>query len=286
MALLAKAQGVAAAYPPLLAQAIRLAETVNFGNHGRRRPGTGEAFWQYRPAMPGDSLRQIDWRRSGRGDETFVREEESQIAQSVLFWCDNAASMTYQSGGASKAERAQLLTLALAHLALRGGERVGSAAGGLKTRAGLGQMDRLYAYLADQAASGDYGRPLVDGLVPGAFGVFLSDFLGPLHPIEAALGAALDRGTLGVLVTVLDSAEMNFNFKGRTVFQSMEGSVVHETNQAADLQAGYDDALQKRIKTISDYAAAAGWGFHLHSTDQSPKAALAWLHGYISGAMT
>jgi len=114
--------------------------------------------------------------------------------------------------------------------------------------------------------------------------VVMSDFLGPLMPIETALGAALNRGTMGVLVMILDPNEAQFSFKGRSIFQSMGGSIAHETQQAADLHDGYQAALEKRIKTVTQYAAAAGWGFHLHITDQSPKTALAWLYSYISGA--
>ena len=34
-----------------------LAATVMLGEHGRRRAGLGDEFWQYRPAHAGDSAR-------------------------------------------------------------------------------------------------------------------------------------------------------------------------------------------------------------------------------------
>ena len=57
---------LAATLPPLLADAEHLASTMLLGEHGRRRSGTGEEFWQYRPAMASDEARLIDWRRSAR----------------------------------------------------------------------------------------------------------------------------------------------------------------------------------------------------------------------------
>ena len=85
------AQLEASRFPALLARAEHLAGTVLLGEHGRRRSGMGDDFWQYRPLRSGDSYRNIDWRRSGRGDEQFVREREWQIAQSVQLWVDGGA---------------------------------------------------------------------------------------------------------------------------------------------------------------------------------------------------
>ena len=82
----AKAEEQAARLPPLLARAEHLAGAVLLGEHGRRRAGMGDDFWQYRPAQIGDSRRMIDHRRSAMGDVQFVREREWQIAQSVMLW--------------------------------------------------------------------------------------------------------------------------------------------------------------------------------------------------------
>ena len=59
------AEKIAGALPPLLAQAEMLAATVAMGEHGRRRAGTGENFWQYRQAAPG--RRALDGRLAAIG---------------------------------------------------------------------------------------------------------------------------------------------------------------------------------------------------------------------------
>ena len=136
-----RAEALGQTLPPLLAEAEMLASTVMMGEHGRRRAGLGDEFWQYRPAHQGDSARMIDWRRSARSDAHFVREREWQAAQSVTIWVDPAKSMSFTGdrSRAPKSDRAKLLGLALAVLLLRGGERVGLA--GLATpRAGRTQL--------------------------------------------------------------------------------------------------------------------------------------------------
>ena len=66
-----RAEQLAAGYPALQAEAERVAAVVAQGVHGRRRPGQGETFWQYRNYQPSDSANQIDWRRSARGDQSI-----------------------------------------------------------------------------------------------------------------------------------------------------------------------------------------------------------------------
>ena len=73
----AGAEAASAALPALMLSAERLAASLTAGAHGQRRAGTGEDFWQYRPATQGDTARSIDWRRSARSDGQFVRDREA-----------------------------------------------------------------------------------------------------------------------------------------------------------------------------------------------------------------
>ncbi|HCY99257.1 MAG TPA: DUF58 domain-containing protein [Rhodobacter sp.] len=253
------------------------------GEHGRRRAGQGDEFWQYRPAHQGDAARSIDWRRSARSDAHFVREREWQAAQSVSLWVDGSRSMGFSGAKdrAPKLDRARVLALALAVLLLRGGERVGIA--GLPPRPGRAQIMALMDALERDLATDDYGSPQVVGMVPHGRAVFLSDFLGDLDPIETALTAAADRGVKGVMVQVLDPAEEDFPFDGRTIFESMGGSLRHETLKAGDLRGRYLDRLATRKARLADLARAVGWHFHTHHTGEPAQMALLWAYGALEG---
>lgn len=277
----ARAEALGQALPPLLAEAEHLAATVILGDHGRRRSGMGDEFWQYRPAHAGDSARMIDWRRSGRSDAHFVREREWQAAQSVTLWVDPSRSMSFSGdkSRASKADRAQLLALALATLLLRGGERVGLAGIAAPPRSGRAQLERLALAMADAAqAADDYGVPDATGMVAHGRAVFLSDFLGDLAGVEAALARASDRGLKGALVQVLDPAEEEFPFDGRTIFESMGGTLRHETLRAGDLRSRYLARLAERKDRLAALARASGWHYLCHHTGESAQAALLWLY--------
>lgn len=269
--------------PPLLAEAEHLAATVLLGEHGRRRAGSGDDFWQYRVAHPGDTTRQIDWRRSALSDQHFVREREWQAAQSVMLWVDPSRSMAFSGSKdrPAKGDRARLLALALAVLLLRGGERVGLAGQGLP-RSGRAQLLRLVEALAALSAA-DYGTPAEDGLVSHGRAVFVSDFLGDMTGVEASLARAADRGVKGVLLQVLDPAEEEFPFDGRTVFVSMGGTLTHETQQAGDLRARYLARLAERKARLADLAQLSGWHYHTHHTGQVAQSALLWAYRALEG---
>ena len=282
----ARAEGLGQALPPLLAAADHLASAVVLGDHGRRRSGMGDEFWQYRQAHAGDSARMIDWRRSGRGDAQYVREREWQAAQSVSLWVDPSASMRFSGDKArpAKADRARLLALALAVLLLRGGERVGLMGGLTPPRSGRAQAERLALALSEDGAE-DYGRPETAGLAPHGRAVLISDFMGDLAGVEAAIGAAMERGVRGAILQVLDPAEEDFPFDGRTIFESMGGSLRFETLRAGDLRARYLARLAERRERLATLARASGWHFTTHHTGQGAQPALLWLYRALEAAL-
>ncbi|WP_377192139.1 DUF58 domain-containing protein [Ruegeria meonggei] len=281
-----RSEAEAARLPPLLARAEHLAGTVLLGDHGRRRSGLGDDFWQYRPAQIGDSRRMIDHRRSARGDQQFVREREWQIAQSVMLWVDQGASMRFASDKSlpTKADRARLLGLATAILLVRGGERVGLTGTTLPPRRGNAQIIRLAEALSDEIQT-DYATPEHRAMIPRARAVFISDFLGQLSELELALTKAADRGVRGVLLQVLDPSEESFPFRGRTVFESVAKTLKHETLKAGALRGRYLERLAERKEALKQLCRATEWQYGLHHTEDSAQAALLWMYRAMDGSL-
>ncbi|WP_290745688.1 DUF58 domain-containing protein [Amaricoccus sp.] len=279
------AEKVAGALPPLLAEAEHLAASVAMGFHGRRRAGHGENFWQYRQAMPGDARSAVDWRRSGKSDQQFIREMEWEAAQTVSFWVDDALAMDYRDSDDAKArskfERAALLSLALSVLLIKGGERVAlMGTDAAQPQPGRAQLNRMALTLggAFRDDRPDYGAPPADRLARGGRAVFLSDFLGDLDGLAGPMAHAADQGVRGVFVQVLDQSEEAFPFDGRLIFESMGGGSRFETQRARALQEAYRERLAARRAELRALAARFGWRFYPHRTSESPRAALLWLY--------
>jgi uncharacterized protein (DUF58 family) len=150
-------------------------------------------------------------------------------------------------------------------------------------RAGRAQLLRLAARLSGGEAGEEYGAPVTEGMVSHGRGVFLSDFLGDLAGIEAGLARAADRGVKGVLIQVLDPAEEEFPFDGRTIFESMGGTMLHETQQAGELRARYLARLAERKERLAGLARAVGWHFTTHHTGHPAQSALLWAYVALQG---
>jgi uncharacterized protein (DUF58 family) len=281
------AEKVAGALPPLLAQAEHLAASVAMGFHGRRRAGHGENFWQYRQAVPGDARSMVDWRRSGKSDQQFIREMEWEAAQTVSVWVDDALSMDYRGAGSddfrarSKFERAALLALAVSVLLIKAGERValmGTAAA--QPRAGRAQLNRMALALGGDLGDDrpDYGTPPSDRMTRGGRAVLFSDFLGDLDALVPVLAHAADQGVRGSFVQVLDESEEAFPFDGRVIFESMGGTTEFETQRARALREAYVERLAAHRERLKELARHLGWRTLFHHTSQPPRAALLWLY--------
>jgi uncharacterized protein (DUF58 family) len=276
-----RAEALAARLPPLVVAADRVATTVVQGAHGRRRAGTGDAFWQFRPFLPGDQPTRVDWRQSAKSDRLFIRETEWEAAQTVALWSDASLSMEHVFGRdrPTKRDRARLLLAALAALLLRGGERVRlmGGPGPSRSHAGRGALAGVVRGLEAIGKSG--ALPTPDPSLPRhARIVLIGDFLAPLEEINAAVATLAGWPLRGHIVQVLDPDEAtlgegNRAFSGRVRFEwgAREGVLVPRVEAVRD---DYRARLARHRDGLAGIAAAYGWTLLAHRTDQPPEAAL------------
>ncbi len=268
-----QAEQVAANFPPLLVRAETLASSVILGDHGRRRAGMGESFWQYRQATAQDDARRIDWRRSARSDMSYVQDKEWQIAQTVSIWVDQNSSLNFSSneGLETKLDRARLIGLASAVLMLRAGERVGLVSPHIPAKRGREQTHQIASALSTATRS---ELPVSSNFAPHSRAVFISDFFSDLGALESVLAKAATLGVSGLLLQVLDPSEESFPFSGRTIFESMDLGLEFETLRAKDLRPAYLERLSARKEHLQMLANRTGWHYQIHHTDRSATQAL------------
>lgn len=272
-----KAESLAAGLPALLLRAKRVAATVSGGLHGRRRPGSGEDFWQYRQSQPGDSLTAIDWRQSARSDHLYVRETEWSIARTTRIWADPSASMRWRSVREleSKYDRACLLAVALGFLLEQAGERIGllnrpgPAFGGRTAPARLAHA-LVQAAIIDELPA--------NGAAPKSNLVVLSDLLMPLDDIARQVELWSSAGLSGHLLQILDPAEESLPFQGRVRLHGLEREGDMLLAHAESLRDDYGLALEAHRQALTAIARRAGWRFSVHRTDQPARVALTHLY--------
>jgi uncharacterized protein (DUF58 family) len=276
-----RAEQLAATLPPLLVAAERVAATVAQGVHGRRRVGQGETFWQFRQYQTGDPVPRIDWRESAKSQRLYIRETEWEAAQSVWLWRDTSPSMDYASlkDLSTKRQRADLLTLALAALLVRGGERVALLGSGLPPSHGRAVLNRL-ALLVERG--GGDNLPTVEPLPRYAHVVLIGDLLAPLDQVHRTVAGLAARGVRGHLLEVLDPAEETLPFTGRVRFEGLEREHPILISRVETVRDQYTDRLARHREGLATIARSTGWTFSMHRTDRPPHTALLALYNALS----
>lgn len=198
--------------PPQLAAALDSVDVVSRrvfpgklqGERRSKARGRSVEFEDFRPYVPGDDLRHVDWNVFARLDRFFIKifQEEQDLAVHVVL--DASASM--DAGNPNKLLFAQRLAMALGYAALVGNNRVaawifgGGGSGGAS--AGLRVMEAVRGRRAAQ----QLGRFLIDRTFVSA--------TGPGRAAPGALGAgefnaamraiARSRTGRGVVVLISD----------------------------------------------------------------------------------
>jgi uncharacterized protein (DUF58 family) len=287
-----RAEGSAAALPPLLVAAERIAATVAQGVHGRRRIGQGETFWQFRQYQSGDAATRIDWRESAKSQRLYVRETEWEAAQSVWLWRDASASMDYSSAayvpGAdwpTKRDRAELILVALASLLVRGGERLALLGSGVTPISGRIAVTRLVDLLQhDRSRDGTApaGLPVIEPLPRAGQLVLVGDFLGDLDATNKMVTGFAATGISGHILQVVDPAEEDLPFDGRVRFEGVEERDELLVSRVENIREAYAGRFREHRAGLQAVAHAVGWSFSAHRTDRPPYLALLALHAALA----
>jgi uncharacterized protein (DUF58 family) len=272
---------LAASMPRLILEARKIAATVIHGLHGRRRSGSGENFWQFRRYVSGEAARRIDWRRSARDDNLYVREQEWEAAHTIWIWPDRSPSMAFTSKLAreSKLDRALTIGFALAEVLVEAGERVGIP--GLTRPTG---SRAVIERMAEAIIHDPRERPsLPTGFAPAALSevVVLSDLWSPIEDIRATLTQLSSNGSQGHLVQVVDPAEETFPYSGRIEFTEPETGERIMAGRAENWRADYEARLQQHRTDLRAETKRLGWSFTIHRTDRPASDLLLALHGRI-----
>ena len=165
------------------------------GERRSKKRGQSVEFDDYRPYVPGDDLRHIDWNVFARLDRLFIklfREEEDLALHLVI---DGSPSM--DAGDPPKIRLALQLAMALGYIGLVNQNRLVVTGFGVPGRPGLvrlapmrgrPQVRRLAAFLTQEMAPARAG--------PGSFGA--------PSIVESLRSVALSRTGKGVMVVLSD----------------------------------------------------------------------------------
>jgi len=273
-----QARSLAESMPRLILEARRIAATVIHGLHGRRRAGPGENFWQYRRFLSGEPARRVDWRRSARDDQLYVREQEWEAAHTVWIWPDRSPSMAFTSPLAqeSKLDRTLVVGFALAEVLVQAGERVGMP-GLMRPTGSRNVLDKMAnAIVHDVTARAS----LPPSFAPSGLAeiVVVSDFWSPIAEVRTTLSQLSATGAHGHAVQIVDPAEETFPYSGRVEFVEPEGGGEITVGRAEAWKGDYEARIARHRAEIRAETDRLGWSFAIHRTDNPATELLLALH--------
>ncbi len=121
-----------------------IVEGFMVGLHKSPFHGFSVEFSEHRQYMPGDNIRDIDWKVYGRTDRFYIKQYEEETNLKAYLLLDVSGSMRYSSHGISKLDYARYLAAALGYLFIKQRDAVG-----------LGLFsDRLEKFLPPRSTSG------------------------------------------------------------------------------------------------------------------------------------
>lgn len=203
------------------------------GLHRSPFKGSSVEFAEYRPYMPGDDPRTIDWKVFARSDRYFVKEFEEESNMNCMVLLDVSGSMGYGSRSFNKLFYGATLAASIGFLAVRQRDSFGFAAFDsdlreyIPPRASRGHFNTILTAIERISAGGstDLRAPLdrIAEIIPRrGMVVVISDFLEDYDPLLAALRHFAFKRHNILVFQLLDPAEIDFPFEFVSSFEDAE----------------------------------------------------------------
>ncbi len=274
---------------PFSLRARTLIEGLVAGMHRSPLHGHSIEFAQHREYVPGDDLRQVDWKVFARSDRFFLKQYEDESNLNCYFLLDQSDSMRYRGADSwlSKLEYAQLVVCSLAYLVIGQQDNAGLitfastiedwlVAGNSPSR-----LDDIVDVMENdkggrRTAIADVMAEVVGRLPRPGIIVLVSDMLDELDPLERAIRQVRFAGHDLLIIQILDADEIQFPFDSMTQFHALEQAEDIATDPLL-IAGAYRRAMQDFIERLRNCCMQNGGQFSQLTSDQALSHALSEL---------
>lgn len=256
------------------------------GLHRSPRKGFSVEFADFRPYVPGDDRRFIDWKIAARADRWVVKQYEEDTNLRATLVLDVSRSMEWRGAETRLTKRgyAEQLVASIALLLLRQRDAVGlvrvddRVRTSIPPRARSTQWRRLVSALAEPA--GGRASHLAEALAQTArlvrrrgMVVVASDLLVDAEPVLVALRGLRAAGHDVLVLHLMDPAERDFSLAGEARFTDPESGLALAA-AAAEVRVAYRETVRQVTAEWQRALATMGAGYELVSTDEPYAAPL------------
>lgn len=280
---------------PLGLRARTLVEGLVAGLHRSPVRGHSIEFAQHREYVPGDDLRQVDWKVYARSDKYHLKQYEDETSLTCYLLVDHSESMLYgqhdlqsepihTASGLSKLQYAQLIAFSLAYLVIE--QRDFAAL--------LTFSDRIDDWLPPSGSPAQFEdmvsvmerashHPKTDlasvlqqasqRLARRGLVVLISDLLDDVQSVLKSLRLLRLMGHDALLIHVLDRDEVEFPFNSMARFEGLENQP-HVVADPRMIAQAYRQAVKEFCQQLEVGCRQIGIDYFRVLTDESLAASL------------
>lgn len=203
------------------------------GLHKSPYHGFSVEFAEHRQYMPGDEIRDIDWKVYGKTDRYYVKQYEEETNLKSYLLVDTSASMGYSSHSVSKLMYASYLAASLTYLMLKQRDAVGLMTFDNAIRTYLPprsvklylnriliQLEHLSTERTTNVATTFH--EMAERIQRRGLIIIFSDLFDDPDKIMLALKHFRHKQHEVIVFHVLDPFEVGFSFGNEAVFRDME----------------------------------------------------------------
>ncbi len=202
------------------------------GLHTSPFKGFSQEFADHRQYMPGDELKNVDWKVYGRSDRFYIKEYQEETNLKAYLLLDKSGSMGYGKS-ISKLEYAKYLAASLSYLLFRQKDSIGIATFDTRIEAIIPPSARrtnftmILRTIAEATPGGEtnlndvlYG--LAQKIKRRGLVIVISDLLDDPVGLVKALKSFRHRKHEILVFQILDKDELDFPFTESAIFRDLE----------------------------------------------------------------
>lgn len=248
------------------------------GLHRSPYHGFSVEFSEHRPYMPGDPLRDLDWKAYAKSDRLYIKQYEEETNLKAYILLDVSGSMDFQSGAAlSKFRYATSLAAALSYLILRQRDAVGLMLfrdiieSYVPPRSVQSHLNVLLKTIQETTPGSDTDmaptfHDLAERIARRGLVIVLSDLLDDPQEVLRGLRHFRHRGHEVVVFHLLDPREIDLDFDKETRFFDLEDPEQMLTTQPWLVRREYGQMVEEMVETYRRGCAEARIDYALIST--------------------
>jgi uncharacterized protein (DUF58 family) len=245
-----------------------IVEGFMVGLHKSPYHGFSVEFADHRQYIPGDPIRNVDWKLYAKTDRHYLKRYEEETNVRCYLLLDHSLSMSYGSGETSKLDYARQLSAALSYLIINQKDAVGlitfadTITNHLPPKAYHGYLNLLFDKLLslEPIATTDTLAALhkaAESLKKRSIVVLITDLMDEPEKLIAGLKHFRFNKHEVLVFHIIDKEEQEFNFSLETQFIDAETGK-HVTVNPWQIRDDYRDSFARFTDNIKEECFRSG----------------------------